>query len=223
LDSGNTMWNQSLITFSITRTFLEYSFGLYDIMPETVQFECQFLYIDTHTLSLGGFYTHAEDPNGQNFPVHIPEFEANTSIGFGPDDKTFSKMIREYGLKIGGLDPILVKFPLPVPAKAVLPSSSSPSSSLSTSNIRWFGSAWAISYQIRRRVLGMHQEQDWVLIADNASDAFIYDSKAMFVDGSAMDGVVYEYEIKPRSVDGLLNHANPLILKLQASILQFQA
>lgn len=171
----------------------------------------------------GGFYTHAEDPNGQNFPVHIPEFDANTAIGFGPDDKTFSKMIREYGLKMAGLDPSLVKFPLPVPAKPIQSTSSLPSTTLSTSNIRWFGSAWAASYQIRRRVVTKFKtEEDWVLVAANASDAFIYDAKTMFVDRSALNGVLYEYEIKPTSVDGILNHANPLMLQLQGSVLQLQ-
>lgn len=77
--------------------------------------------------------------------------------------------------------------------------------------LRWFGSAWAASYQVERKE--QNTEGTCMVIATSAKDN-VPSGRAIYNDITAQPGKKYEYSIKPVSVDGIVNHDDCLCIKV---------
>jgi mannan endo-1,4-beta-mannosidase len=149
---------------------------------------------------LGGFYTHQED--GGYYSFHIPGFQSNTSDGFGPSELKMAKFVRNLNLKIQNRS-TSTQFPTPPSCHPAAGFIQSPNA------LRWFGSAWASSYQIERK----EGDDSSIIIATSVSDN-VSTGKVIYNDVTAIPGKKYEYYIKPVSCDGIVNHQNYLCITI---------
>ncbi len=106
--------------------------------------------------------------------------------------------MRRFALSVSGLP---VSFPWPIP-ETPQPLSIPCSAGSDPRTLRWRGSAWALSYAIQRRPVGV---ETWSIIATDVSDA-LESGSVLFVDRETLaPGVLYEYAVQAIGRDGLSN------------------
>ncbi|KAJ3302827.1 hypothetical protein HDV03_004516 [Kappamyces sp. JEL0829] len=133
----------------------------------------------------GGFYVHDEN-GGQYYSYHAPGFPAISQ--FGTSDSTIVPLIRSTSLQMQGL---ASSDPIP-PAPKAIAQVGSPLA------IRFFGSAWAKSYTIRRKTTA---SGTGTVVASNVVDAVRF-GQTIFRDTTAVSGQAYYYDITPVSLGG---------------------
>lgn len=141
----------------------------------------------------GGHYVHQEW-NGF-FSYHAPGLAYFSGFNDG-DDQNMAQTVRGFGLQMQGLS-TSTAFPTPAPVRA-------PAGTISPRNLRWFGSSWAGSYVVSRKV-GTGSFQFLANVVDNKPFGI-----ALFSD--PVPAGVYSYMIVPVSVDGKQNAQSPLVL-----------
>ncbi|KNC98715.1 uncharacterized protein SPPG_06393 [Spizellomyces punctatus DAOM BR117] len=142
----------------------------------------------------GGFYVHSEE-GGKYWSYHAPGFPSRNR-GFCFEEAEVIPQIRNYALRIQGLDPRTV--PYPVPQAPYLLEDIRPKC------FRFRGSAWAARYVIYRgRARDEFGGVEWEPnpVATNVTDD-VCSGSTLWRDEGAMEGVPYYYAVQAVGVGG---------------------
>ena len=146
----------------------------------------------------GGFYSHAESQKGVFSYITTPT-SPSASSGLKVGDSKMLENIYRFSLQIQEN----VTLPLPAPC---LPASGIV---YSPRALRWVGSPFAASYQIKRAMSNSTNVGDASTVAVGVLDTQQFGS-VLYDDSKAEKDIEYYYFILPVAGDGRINHENPL-------------